>query len=269
MAASPIAIAIECMTDRRLGHTRVSNFINDIVAGAHSNFPGLSPEVISEAVAWRRHLHQHPELANQERQTADFVARQLSGFGLKVHQGLGGTGVVGTLSRGTSGRAIGIRTDMDALPIHEANDVPYASAHPGVMHACGHDGHVAIALAAARACADLDNLDGTVHFIFQPAEEGEGGARRMIEDGLFKKFPCDAVYALHNWPALPLGTCAVRDGAMLAASEVFEVVISGKGCHGAMSHQGVDPIVAASHLACALQSIASRNVDPLAAAIVS
>jgi len=242
---------------------------SDMMSNPSTSFLALSQEVISEAVAWRHHLHKHPELAYQERQTADFIATQLSRFGLSVHRGLGGTGVVGTLTRGTSRRTIGIRADMDALPIHEKNSLPHASTHAGVMHACGHDGHVAIALAAARVCASLPGLDGTVHFIFQPAEEGEGGARRMIEDGLFKLFPCDAIYALHNWPALPVGTCAVRDGPMLAASAVFEVVISGQGCHGAMPHQGVDPIIAASHLVCALQSIASRNVDPLAAAIVS
>lgn len=229
----------------------------------------LSQEAISEAVAWRHHLHKHPELAYRERQTADFVAAQLERFGLTVHRGLGGTGVIGTLTRGTSRRTIAIRADMDALPMDEKNNLPYASSHAGVMHACGHDGHVAIALAAARTCAELTDIDGSVHFIFQPAEEGEGGARRMIEDGLFKLFPCDSIYALHNWPAMPVGTYAIRDGAMLAASAVFEVVISGVGCHGAMPHQGVDPIIAASHLVCALQSVVSRNVDPLGSAIVS
>lgn len=243
--------------------------MRNVVPEIGANFPTLSQDVIAEAVAWRRHLHEHPELAYQERQTADFVATQLNRFGLAVHRGLGGTGVVGTLTRGTSRRTIGIRADMDALPIQEETTIPHASTHRGVMHACGHDGHVAIALAAARACASLPGLDGTVHFIFQPAEEGEGGARRMIDDGLFKQFPCDAIYALHNWPALPVGTCAVRDGAVMAASALFEAVISGQGCHGAMPHQGTDPIVAASQLVGALQSIASRNVDPLAAAVVS
>lgn len=243
--------------------------MNNIALDVSLKSPTLSQEVISEAVSWRHHLHKHPELAYQERQTADFIATQLARFGFSVHRGLGGTGVVGTLTRGSSRRTIAIRADMDALPIEEKGGIPYASTLAGVMHACGHDGHVAIALAAARVCASLPGLDGTVHFIFQPAEEGEGGARRMIEDGLFKQFPCDQVFALHNWPALPVGTCAIREGAMLAASAVFEVEISGRGCHGAMPHQGVDPIVAGAQLVGALQSIVSRTVDPLASAIVS
>ena len=229
----------------------------------------LSPDLISEAVSWRHHLHKHPELAFKERQTADFIASQLGQFGLTVHRGLGGTGVVGTLTRGASRRTIAIRADMDALPIEEQSGVPHTSSTRGVMHACGHDGHVAMVLAAARVCARLPDLDGTVHFIFQPAEEGEGGARRMIEEGLFRLFPCDAVYALHNWPALPLGSCAVRDGPMLAASAVFELVISGRGCHGAMPHEGTDSILAGCQLVSALQSIASRSIDPLDAAVVS
>lgn len=230
---------------------------------------GLSPDLIAEAVAWRRHLHKQPELAYEERQTSDFVALQLGQFGLKVHRGLAGTGVVGTLTRGTSRRTIGIRADMDALRIQEQSGAAHASCVPGVMHACGHDGHVAMALAAARVCARLPDLDGTVHFIFQPAEEGAAGARKMIEDGLFKLFPCDAVYGLHNWPALPLGSYAVRDGAMMAANARFEMVIRGRGCHAAMPHEGTDAILAGCHLVSALQSIVSRNIDPLDAAIVS
>jgi hippurate hydrolase len=230
---------------------------------------GFSAELIDEAVSWRRHLHKHPELAYEERQTADFVAARLAQFGLQVHRGLAGTGVVGTLSRGTSRRAIGIRADMDALRIQEHSDAPHASCTPGLMHACGHDGHTAMALAAARVCASLPNLDGTVHFIFQPAEEGGAGARRMIEDGLFRQFPCDAVYALHNWPALPLGVCVVRDGAMMAANAVLDIEISGQGCHGAMPHQGTDAILAGCHLVSAMQSIVSRSIDPLEAAVVS
>jgi amidohydrolase len=228
-----------------------------------------SSEIIVEAVSWRQHLHRHPELAYQERQTSAFIAAQLSQFGLAVHHGLAGTGVVGTLKRGTSRRAIGIRADMDALPIQERSGVPYASATPGVMHACGHDGHVAVLLAAAAVCARVSDLDGTVHFIFQPAEENEGGGRRMVEEGLFRLFPCDAVYALHNWPALPLGTYVARDGPMLAAFATFEIVMTGRGCHGALPHEGTDSILACCQLVSALQSIASRNIDPRQAAVVS
>lgn len=230
---------------------------------------GLSADVVAEAVCWRHHLHQHPELAYNERQTADFIALQLSQFGLKVHRGLGGTGVVGTLTRGSSRRTIAIRADMDALPIEEQTGATYVSSTRGLMHACGHDGHVAIALAAARVCSQLPGLDGTVHFIFQPAEEGECGARRMVEDGLFRLFPCDAVYALHNQPALPFGSCVARDGIMLAASAMFEIVISGRGCHGGKPHEGVDSLLAGCQLVSCLQSITSRNINPLEAAVVS
>jgi amidohydrolase len=230
---------------------------------------GVLSDVIEDAVSWRRFLHQHPELAYDERQTSDFIASLLTSFGLVVHRGLATTGVVGTLSRGTSRRAIAIRADMDALPLQEGSGVAHASSVPGRMHACGHDGHMAIALAAACACARLGGRDGTVHFIFQPAEEGGAGARSMIEDGLFETFPCDAVYALHNWPALPVGACVVRDGPMMAANAVFEVTISGRGCHAAMPHEGTDCILAGSQLVTALQSVVSRNIDPLAAAVVS
>lgn len=225
--------------------------------------------LLAEAVSWRHHLHQHPELAFGERQTSDFVASQLQRFGLKVQRGLAGTGVVGTLTRGTSRRSIGIRADMDALPIREESGAPYVSTAAGVMHACGHDGHTAMALAAARICASLADLDGTVHFIFQPAEENEGGGRRMVEEGLFKSFPCDSVYALHNWPDLPVGTCVARDGPMMAAFGTFEITIRGRGSHGAMPHAGNDAILTAAQVVSALQSIVSRNVDPLHPAVVS
>lgn len=228
-----------------------------------------SADLMAEAVSWRHHLHRHPELAFGERRTAEFVAAQLERFGLKVHRGLAGTGVVGTLSRGDGRRTIGIRADMDALPIREESGAPHVSSVEGVMHACGHDGHTAIALAAARICADLLDLDGTVHFIFQPAEENEGGGRRMVEEGLFKLFPCDSVYALHNWPGLPVGTCVARDGPMMAAFGIFEIGIRGRGSHGAMPHTGTDAIVTAAQIVSALQSIVSRNVDPLLSAVVS
>lgn len=226
-------------------------------------------DLIETAVLWRHQLHEHPELAYHEVRTADFVAQMLDRFGLKVHRGLGVTGVVGTLSRGTSRRVIAIRADMDALPIQEESGVPHASRHAGVMHACGHDGHVAMALAAAGICARMPDIDGTVHFIFQPAEENEGGARRMMEQGLFKLFPCDAIYALHNWPALPLGSCVALDGPMMAAFAVFEITISGRGCHGAMPHEGTDCVLAGAQMVSALHSIVSRSVDPLQAAVIS
>lgn len=229
----------------------------------------VSADLLAEAVSWRHHLHRHPELAFNERQTSDFVGSQLERFGLKVHRRIAGTGVIGTLTRGTSRRSIGIRADMDALPIREESGTPHLSSIPGVMHACGHDGHTAIALAAARICATLPDLDGTVHFIFQPAEENEGGGRRMVEEGLFKSFPCDSVYALHNWPGLPIGTCVARDGPMMAAFGTFEISIRGRGSHGAMPHAGADPIVAAAQIVSALQSIVSRNIDPLQSAVVS
>jgi hippurate hydrolase len=229
----------------------------------------MKADEIEEAVAWRHDLHRHPELAFEEHRTADFVARMLASFGLKVSTGLAGTGVVGTLTRGSSARSIGIRADMDALPIEELGAAPYKSLHPGRMHACGHDGHVTMLLAAARACAESGQFDGTVHFIFQPAEESEGGGRRMVEDGLFKSFPCDAVYGLHNWPSLPVGSCVARDTAMMAALGTFEIVIEGRGSHGAMPHEGVDPIVAACELGASLQTVVSRNVSPLEPAVVS
>ncbi len=230
----------------------------------------LTPDLLDEAVSWRRHLHQHPELAFNERQTAEFIATQLSRFGLTVHRGLGGTGVIGTLKRGAgSQRTIAIRADMDALLVQERSGAQHTSTIPGVMHACGHDGHVAMALVAAAACSKLPELDGTVHFIFQPAEEQEGGALRMIDEGLFRQFPCDFVYALHNWPALPLGTCVARDGPMMAAMATFEITIRGKGGHGAMPHLAADPVVAACELVSALQSIVSRNINPLDTAVVS
>lgn len=225
--------------------------------------------VVADAVSWRRHLHQHPELAFNELNTAQFIADRLEQVGLVVHRGLAGTGVIGTLSRGTSKRVIGIRADMDALPIQEQSATTYTSGVPGLMHACGHDGHVAMALAAARVCARLPSLDGTVHFIFQPAEEAEGGARRMVEEGLFRKFPCDSVYALHNWPPLPVGTCVVRDDVVAAAMGVFEIELTGRGCHGATPHLGTDSLLAACHLVMSLQSVVSRSIDALKAAVVS
>lgn len=229
----------------------------------------VSTEIVAEAVGWRHHLHQHPELAYEEHATADFVAQRLTEAGLQVHRGLAGTGVVGTLSRGNSSRTLGIRADMDALRITEQTGAAHASRHDGVMHACGHDGHVAVALAAARVCAQMEELDGTVHFIFQPAEEGAAGARRMMEEGLFEQFPCDSVFAMHNWPMLPVGACAVLDGPMEAANAIFEISVEGRGCHAAMPDQGTDCVLAACQLVQALQSIVARNVCPLSSGLIS
>ncbi len=228
----------------------------------------LSEADIAEAMAWRHDLHRHPELAFEENRTAAFIAEKLQLWGFNVCSGYAGTGVIGSLTRGTSKRAIGIRADMDALPIVEKSGVDYASERPGKMHACGHDGHVTMALAAAKAVSKLE-FDGTVRFIFQPAEENEGGGREMVREGLFTDFPVDAVYGLHNWPALDVGTCVARDDAMMAAFGTFEIELTGKGAHGAMPHEGADPVVAAVQLVTALQTIASRNVSPLESAVVS
>ncbi|GAB1584035.1 M20 aminoacylase family protein [Phyllobacterium phragmitis] len=223
---------------------------------------------IEEAVNWRHHLHANPELAFEEHKTSDFIAGKLSEWGYTIKTGYGKTGVVGSLQRGTSSRAVGIRADIDALPIVERSGVSYASKTPGRMHACGHDGHVAMALAAARAASRL-SFDGTVHFVFQPAEENEGGGRAMVEDGLFRDFPMDDIYAMHNWPGLDLGQCVARDAEMMAAFGTFEIKVRGRGAHGAMPHEGADPIVAASQIVAGLQTIASRNISPLQSAVVS
>lgn len=228
----------------------------------------IPSEEIDEAVSWRRHLHQRPELGFEEHETSSFIAARLTEWGYQVHAGYGKTGLVGTLKKGTSQRAIGIRADIDALPIAEQSGVPYASRTPGKMHACGHDGHIAMALSAARAATRSD-FDGSVHFIFQPAEENEGGGRAMVEDGLFRDLPMDRIFGLHNWPALELGQLVARDDRMMAAFGTFEIKVTGRGSHGAMPHEGADPIVAASQIVSALQAIASRNISPLESAVVS
>lgn len=225
--------------------------------------------LVEDAVSWRHHLHSIPELAYKEVQSSNFIAKKLTEFGLKVHRGLAGTGVVGTLKRGTSSRTIGLRADMDALPISEITGLDYSSRHEGVMHACGHDGHMAMLLAAARLLASDETLDGTIHFIFQPAEENEAGAKRMIEDGLFNLFPMDAVYGIHNWPDLPVGSAGVLSGAAMAAFAIFDIEVKGKGGHAAMPHKGADPVAAAFQIGSALQTIVSRTISPLSAAVVS
>ncbi len=219
--------------------------------------------------ALRRDLHAHPELGFEETRTADLVARQLEASGLEVHRGLGETGVVGTLKVGKGTRRIGLRADMDGLAMTETADRPYTSATPGKMHACGHDGHTAMLLGAARYLAATRAFSGTVHFIFQPAEEGRGGARRMVADGLFRLFPCDAVYGLHNMPGLAVDEMAVVEGPQLASSDSWHVTFRGVGTHGAKPHLGKDPITAAATFLGALQTIPGRTVDPLQPAVVS
>lgn len=217
----------------------------------------------------RRDIHAHPELAFQETRTSDLVAATLQGLGIEVHRGLAGTGVVGKLSRGTSARAIGLRADMDALPIQEKNDFAHRSHTDGCMHACGHDGHTAMLLAAADLLAKTGEFDGTVYFIFQPAEETEGGGRVMVEQGLFELFPMDAVFGMHNWPGLPLGQIAVHAGPVMASADRFDITLTGRGAHAAMPHQGLDTILAGSALVQALQTVVSRKLDPLEPAVVS
>jgi hippurate hydrolase len=222
-----------------------------------------------EMARWRHDIHAHPELGFEENRTADIVAAKLREFGLEVHRGIGKTGVVGVLRAGDGKRSIGLRADMDALPIDEANTFEHRSQHAGRMHACGHDGHTTMLLGAAKYLAQTRRFDGTVHFIFQPAEEGLGGARAMIADGLFEKFPCEAIFGMHNRPGLEVGKFAVRAGPMMAGGAFFDIHITGKGAHGARPEAGIDPVLVASHITVALQSIVSRNVRPLDAAVLS
>ena len=229
-------------------------------------------DFLDDLVAIRRDLHAHPELAFSEVRSADLVARELAAYGLEVHRGLAKTGVVGILRKGRSARAIGLRADLDALPLDEKNDFAHRSTHPGQMHACGHDGHCAMLLGAARYLAqqrDAIDFDGTVYFIFQPAEESEGGARVMLEDGLLAKYPMDAIYGLHNWPGIAVGEMAVMPGPVMAGTCAFEIRVQGRGCHAAMPDLGVDTLVAASQLVLALQTVVARNVPPCEAAVVS
>ncbi|RYC04847.1 amidohydrolase [Ciceribacter ferrooxidans] len=222
-----------------------------------------------EIVATRRHLHQHPEIGLSEFETSDYVAAQLAAMGYEVTRGLAKTGVVATLRYGSSSRSIGIRADFDALPILEETGAEYQSRNPGVMHACGHDGHTAMLLGAAKILAERKNFDGVVHLIFQPAEENFGGARLMIEDGLFDRFPCDAVFALHNDPTIPFGHFAFRDGPIMAAVDECKITVNGRGGHGAEPQDTADPIVAGASIIMALQTIVSRNVHPLDPTVVT
>jgi amidohydrolase len=217
----------------------------------------------------RRDIHAHPELGFEERRTSDLVAERLEGFGIEVHRGIGKTGIVGRLRFGNSPRTIGLRADMDCLPILEANSFAHRSQSDGRMHACGHDGHTTMLLGAARYLAETRNFDGTVHFIFQPAEEGLGGAAAMIEDGLFERFPCEAIFGMHNRPGLAVGKFQIRPGPMMAGGAFFDIAVTGTGAHGARPEAGIDPVVAAAQIATALQTIVARNVRPLDTAVVS
>jgi hippurate hydrolase len=229
--------------------------------------PILAQQAALETI--RRDIHAHPELCYEEQRTADVVASRLGEWGIPVVRGLGITGVVGIVKNGTSDRAIGLRADMDALPMQELNTFDHASRHAGKMHACGHDGHTAMLLGAAHYLSQNRNFDGTVYLIFQPAEEGGAGARRMIEDGLFERFPMDAVYGLHNWPGMPAGKFGVVAGPMMASSNEFRLVVKGKGAHAAQPHRGIDPVMVAVQIAQAWQTIVSREKNPLDTAVLS
>ncbi|MDF1792281.1 MAG: M20 family metallopeptidase [Thalassobaculaceae bacterium] len=228
-------------------------------------------EFHDEMTAWRHDLHTHPELGFEEHRTSDVVAAKLESFGIEVHRGIAGTGLVGVLKSGSSGRTIGLRADMDALPILERGEGerPHRSVNDGVMHACGHDGHTTMLLGAAKYLAETGNFDGTVHFIFQPAEEGKGGGDLMVKEGMFDRFPCDTVFGMHNIPGIPIGSFAVSPGPMMAARDNFEINIQGRGSHGAMPHHGVDPVLVGAHMVMALQSITSRNLDAQKALVIS
>ena len=229
----------------------------------------LSDNAVQAFIAIRRDIHQHPEMAFDEHRTSALVAEKLQAWGYAVSTGIGGTGVVGQLVRGSSGSSIGLRADMDALPIVEATGADWSSCHHDVMHACGHDGHTAMLLAAAQALAERGGFDGTLNLIFQPAEEGGGGALKMMEDGLFERFPCDAIFAMHNMPGHPQGQLVFRSGATMASSDYATVTLTGNGGHGAMPHRATDPVVAAASVVMALQTLVSRNVDPQSAAVVT
>ncbi len=228
-----------------------------------------APNVMAEVLATRHHLHRFPEIGLSEFKTSDYVAEQLTALGYEVTRGLAKTGVVATLRNGSSERSIGIRADFDALPILEETGLPYASEIPGVMHACGHDGHTAMLLGAAKILAERRNFDGVIHLIFQPAEENFGGARIMIEAGLFDRFPCDAVFALHNDPDIPFGHFALREGPIMAAVDECKITVNGRGGHGAEPQSTADPIVCGASIVMALQTIVSRNIHPLDPTVIT
>jgi len=225
--------------------------------------------LVPAMVQWRHYLHSHPETAFEEKGTSKFIAARLEEFGLEVHTGLAGTGVVGTLRKGQGSRAVGFRSDMDALDIEEKTGLAYSSVNVGKMHACGHDGHTAMLLGAAKYLAENGNFNGRIYFIFQPAEENEGGGRLMVEDGLFERFPVDSVFGLHSFPILPVGFFAIRTGPMMAAFDIFDITVKGKGGHAGLPNLVNDPVVAAAYLITMLQSIVSRNVNPVDSAVLS
>lgn len=234
--------------------------------------PKVIPEIlahIDEIRQLRHDLHAHPELRFEEHRTAELVARTLSHWGIDVHRGMGGTGVVGIIKNGDSKNSIGLRADMDALPIQEHNQFDHASKHPGKMHACGHDGHTAMLLGAAQYLSKNRQFNGTVYLIFQPAEEEGGGANVMIQDGLFRKFPMQAVYGMHNWPGLAAGQFAISPGPVMASSNTFRIVVKGRGCHAALPHLGLDPVPVASQIVLAIQTILTRNAHPLESGLIS
>ncbi len=232
----------------------------------------IEPQIAAasgELTAIRRDIHAHPELGFQEERTADLVAAKLAEYGCEVHRGLATTGVVGTIRRGNSLRSIGLRADMDCLPMQELNEFPHRSTVSGQMHACGHDGHTTMLLGAARYLAKTRNFEGTVNFIFQPGEEGYGGGRVMVQEGLFDKFPCDAVFAMHNKPGIAVGAMATRAGSLLAASDRFDIHVKARGTHAAHPHSGIDPFIIGAQIVLALQTIPARNIDPLESAVIS
>jgi amidohydrolase len=232
----------------------------------------LIESILADAAAIttiRRDIHAHPELCFQEQRTADVIAKALTDWGIPIHRGMGTTGVVGIVKKGTSDRAVGLRADIDALPMTERNTFAHASQHPGKMHACGHDGHTAMLLAAARHLVRDAEFDGTVVLVFQPAEEGGGGAREMIKDGLFERFPMEAIFGAHNWPGMKVGQFALKAGPVFASSNEFKITVRGKGAHGAMPHLGVDPVPAACQMVQAFQTIISRNKRPIDTGVIS
>lgn len=230
--------------------------------------PGIRA-IEAEMIELRRQLHAYPELSLKEFKTSDLVAAKLESWGFEVHRGFGGTGVVGRLQQGCGSKVIGIRADMDALPIQEQTGLPYASQHPGAMHACGHDGHTAMLLAAAQHLANCRQFDGTLVVIFQPAEESDGGAQKMLDDGLLERFPCNALFGMHNMPGLPVGKLGFRAGPFMASTDTVEIRIDGTGGHGGMPHKAIDPILTGGAIVMALQSIVSRSTDPLETAVIT
>jgi hippurate hydrolase len=244
-----------------MNKTEAETWSADLIAEIVTNVPGIRN--------LRHDIHAHPELCFQEVRTAELVSAKLIGWGIPIHRGLGKTGVVGIIKAGDSASAIGLRADMDALPMHEQNNFAHASRHPGKMHGCGHDGHTAMLLAAAEYLATHRHFNGTVYLIFQPAEEGGGGADEMIKDGLFELFPMQAVYGMHNWPELPAGQFAVSPGPVMASLNTFTILIRGKGCHAALPHLGLDPVPVAAQMILAFQTILTRNVNPLDSGLIS